>query len=90
LATHKSAIKRHKQSLRRRLGNQRRRTRIKSLTKDLIVAVDAGDRATAEKTLKEAVPVIQKAASAGTIHRNSAARKISRLTRRYNSLPSDQ
>ncbi len=90
MATHKSAIKRHKQSLRRRLGNQMRRTRIKSLTKDLIVAVDAGDRATAEKTLREAVPVIQKAASAGTIHRNSAARKISRLTRRYNSLPSDQ
>ncbi|GBE15037.1 MAG TPA: 30S ribosomal protein S20 [Proteobacteria bacterium] len=90
MATHKSAIKRHKQSLKRRLSNQMRRTRIKTLTKELIIAVDAGDRATAEKTLKEAVPVIQKAASAGTIHRNSAGRKVSRLTRKFNSLPSGQ
>ena len=90
MATHKSAIKRHKQSLKRRLNNQMRRTRIKSLTKEFIVAAEAGDREAAEKTLREAVPVIQKAASAGTIHRNTASRKISRLTRRYNSLPSGQ
>jgi small subunit ribosomal protein S20 len=86
LATHKSAIKRHKQSLKRRLNNQVRRTRIKNLTKDLITAVDAGNRESAEKVLKEAVPVIQKAAAKKTIHPNSAARKISRLTRRFNTL----
>ena len=86
MATHKSAIKRHKQSLKRRLNNQVRRTRIKNLTKDLITAVDAGDRESAEKLLKEAVPVIQKAAAKKTIHPNSAARKISRLTRRFNTL----
>lgn len=88
MATHKSAIKRHKQSLKRRLNNQARRTRIKNLTKDLLTAVEAGDRQTAEKVLQEAVPVIQKAAAKKTIHPNSAARKISRLTRRFNTLQS--
>ena len=86
MATHKSAIKRHRQSRKRRLVNLARRTRIRNLTKELIGAVEAGDKASAEKALGEAVPVIQKAASKGTIHRNAAARKISRLTRRYNAM----
>ncbi|TNF46204.1 30S ribosomal protein S20 [bacterium] len=86
MATHKSAIKRHKQSLKRRLNNQVRRTRIKNLTKDLISAVDAGDHESAEKILIEAIPAIQKAAANKTIHRNAASRKISRLTRRFNTL----
>ncbi len=90
MATHKSAIKRHKQSLGRKVNNQRRRTRIKNLTKDVITAVEAGDREAAESALKEAVPAIQKVASTSTLHRNTASRKISRLTRKVNSLSSDQ
>ncbi|UCF29852.1 MAG: 30S ribosomal protein S20 [bacterium] len=90
MATHKSAIKRHKQSLKRKLSNQQRRTRIKNLTKEVISAVEAGDRGTAEGALGQAIPAIQKAAAKSTMHRNTASRKISRLTRQVNSLKSDQ
>jgi len=90
LANHKSAIKRHTQSLKRRANNQVQRTRIKNLTKDVITAVDANDTETAKKALEEAVPAIQKAAAKGTIHTRTASRKISRLTRRFNSLQSNQ
>ncbi len=65
-----------------------RRTRIKNLTNDVLNAVEAEDHDTAVKALDEAVPAIQKAASKGTIHKRTAARKISRLTLRVNTLQS--
>ncbi len=88
MATHKSAVKRHKQSIKRTLSNQTRRTRIKNLTKDVLSAIEAEDQNTAKKALDEAIPAIQKAASKGTIHKRTAARKISSLTRKVNTLPS--
>ncbi|MFV1956611.1 MAG: 30S ribosomal protein S20 [bacterium] len=88
MATHKSAVKRHKQNIKRRLNNQIRRTRIKNLAKDVLIAVEAEDQDTARKALDEAIPAIQKAASKGTIHKRTAARKISRLTHRVNTLQS--
>lgn len=90
MADHKSAVKRHKQSLKRRANNQVRRTRIKNLTKDVITAADANDAEAAKKALDEVIPVIQKAATKSTIHKRTASRKISRLTRRFNSIQSDQ
>jgi small subunit ribosomal protein S20 len=89
LATHKSAIKRNRQNAKRQLINQMRRTRVKSLTKEVLAAVEAGDRETAQNALGKAVPVIQRAASRGTFHRNTASRKISRLSKRVNTIPSD-
>ncbi|MEE8547582.1 MAG: 30S ribosomal protein S20 [bacterium] len=88
MATHKSAVKRHKQSTKRSLRNQTRRTRIKNLTKDVQSAIEAEDQDTAKKALDEAIPAIQKAASKRTIHKRTAARKISRLTRMVNTLQS--
>ncbi len=88
MATHKSAVKRHMQSTKRSLRNQTRRTRIKNLTKDVQSAIEAEDQDTAKKALDEAIPAIQKAASKGTIHKRTAARKISRLTRMVNTLQS--
>jgi len=64
-----------------------RRTRVKSLTKDVLAAVEAGDRDAAQDALGRAVPVIQRAASRGTLHRNTAARKISRLSKKVNTIP---
>ncbi|MCK5351319.1 30S ribosomal protein S20 [bacterium] len=69
--------------------NQMRRTRVKSLTKEVFAAVEAGDREAAQDALGKAVPVIQRAASRGTFHRNTASRKISRLSKRVNTIPSD-
>jgi len=89
LATHKSAIKRNRQNAKKQLINQMRRTRVKSLTKEVFAAVEAGDREAAQDALGKAVPVIQRAASRGTFHRNTASRKISRLSKRVNTIPSD-
>jgi len=89
LATHKSAIKRNRQNAKRQLINQMRRTRVKSLTKEVLAAIEAGDRETAQEALGKAVPFIQRAASRGTFHRNSASRKISRLSKKVNTIPSE-
>jgi small subunit ribosomal protein S20 len=66
-----------------------RRTRIKSLTKDVLVAVESGNSEEAQKALGKAVPVIQRAAARGTLHRNTASRKISRLSKKVNTTLSD-
>lgn len=89
MATHKSAIKRNRQNAKRQLINQMRRTRVKSLTKEVLAAVEAGDREAAQNALGKAIPVIQRAASRGTLHRNTASRKVSRLSKRVNTIPSD-
>jgi len=89
LATHKSAIKRIRQNAKKQLINQMRRTRVKSLTKEVIAAVEAGDKEAAQNALGKAVPVIQRAASRGTFHRNTASRKVSRLSKRVNTILAD-
>jgi len=86
LATHKSAIKRNRQNAKKQLINQMRRTRVKTLTKDVLLAVESGNHEAAQDALGKAVPVIQRAASRGTLHRNTASRKISRLSKRFNSI----
>jgi len=89
LATHKSAIKRNRQNTKRQLINQMRQTRIKSLTKEVLAAVEDGDREEALRALGKAAPVIQRAASRGTLHRNTASRKISRLTKKVNTISNE-
>jgi small subunit ribosomal protein S20 len=88
LATHRSAIKRNRQNTKRKLVNQARNSRIKSLTKDVLTAVGSGDEKEAKEALNRAIPVIQRSASRGTIHRNAAFRKVSRLSKRVNSMVS--
>ncbi len=86
MANHKSALKRAKQSEDRRLRNRARKTRMKTAIRGLEVAITAGTRDSMLEQLKEAISVIAKTASKGVIHRNTASRKISRLTRRVNAL----
>lgn len=90
MATHKSAMKRNRQNQKRRAINLARRTRIRNLTKEVLQAVDTGDRETAEVALAKAVPVIQRTGATGTLHRNTASRKVSRLTRRVNAMESGE
>ena len=90
MATHSSAIKRNRQNARKRMINQVRRTRIRTLTKEILGAVEAGNPEEAREALHRAIPVIQRAAARGTIHRNAAFRKVSRLTRRVNAIHSEQ
>lgn len=86
MANHKSALKRAKQSEERRLRNRARKTRMKTAIRGLEEAITAGTRDAMLEQLKEAISVIAKTASKGVIHRNTASRKISRLTRRVNAL----
>jgi small subunit ribosomal protein S20 len=86
LANHKSALKRVKQSEKRRLRNKAVKTRVKGVIKDIRQAVEAGNAEEAQKALSIAVPVIDKAASKGVIHKNNAARKVSRLSKHVNGI----
>ena len=85
MANHKSAVKRARQNEIRRLRNKATRTRIKSIVKDVRTSVgDASSEDTKDK-LNTAQSVIDKASKKGVIHKRTAARKISRLTKLANS-----
>ena len=84
MANHKSALKRHHQSLENRDRNRATRSRMKTAVKAAIEAVETKD-ANAAAALSSAVSVVAKSASKGLIHKNTAARKISRLTKRVNA-----
>jgi small subunit ribosomal protein S20 len=86
LARHPSAIKRAKQNERRRLRNLSVKTTVKSSIKKVRAAVEKKDVDEAQKALQKTIPLIQKAKSKGAFHKNTSARKISRLTREVNGL----
>jgi small subunit ribosomal protein S20 len=89
LANHKSAVKRHKQSLKRAARNRSNRTRAKNAVKAVRLAVLEKDVAKAEAAFVRATSVLDKSAGKGAIHRRTAARKISRLARALKSIGTD-
>ena len=84
MANHKSAIKRNRQNAVRRARNRAIRTKMKSYIKRIDTAIEENSVDNAQLALKEAVPVIMKAASKGTLKKENASRKVSRLTKRVN------
>jgi len=86
LANHPSAWKRIRQNEKRRLRNKFYRTRMKTFIKRVREAVSEKDAEQATVRLQEASRIIAKTASKGVIHKRTAARKISRLTRQVNAL----
>lgn len=86
MANHKSAEKRNRQSQVRRLRNRINKTRVKSAIRKVNEAIAAGSAEEAKVALQEAIPIIAKTASKGTIHKRTSSRKISRLTKRVNKL----
>ncbi|WP_309571368.1 30S ribosomal protein S20 [Deinococcus sp.] len=81
---HKSAQKRHRQSLKRRMVNRSRKSTIKTYTKKALETITAGaDTSAADiaAAQSKAESLIDKAAKGSTIHKNTAARKKSRLAR---------
>jgi small subunit ribosomal protein S20 len=88
LATHASALKRARQSERRRIRNVSVKSGLKTHTKRVLQAVESKNREEARKALTHAIPALQKAAAKGVIHKKTAARKISLLTRKVNTLAS--
>jgi len=84
LANHKSAIKRHRQSLLARARNRAVKTRVRNVIKAVRSALVGGDVAAAEAALLTATKVLDKAATKKIIHWKAAARNISRLTTAVN------
>jgi small subunit ribosomal protein S20 len=86
LANHKSALKRHRQSLKRRARNRAVKTRVKNVVKQVREALNSGDREQAQAVLQNATSTLDKAADKGAIHWRTASRKISRLHQAVNKL----
>ncbi len=86
MANHKSAMKRDRQSKVRRLRNRMNKAKMKTVVRRVEDALLAGSEEAAKKALAQAIPVIQKTASKGSIHKRAASRKVSRLTRRVNRM----
>jgi len=85
LANHKSAEKRTRQNEKRRMRNKTLKTRIKHLTKDVRLSSSAGSQEAALTKLDAAKSIIDKAAKKRIIHKKTAARKISRLSKLINA-----
>lgn len=86
MANHKSALKRNRQNQIRNARNTHIRSTMRTLVKQVRTAVAAGDPEAAQAGLAKAVPYIDKAATKGVIHKATASRKISRLTRLVNAM----
>jgi small subunit ribosomal protein S20 len=80
LANHKSAKKRAKQNLVRRQRNRSVKTKLKTLEKKLRAAKESGDDSMME-LMRQNQSALQKASQKGIIHKNTASRKISRLSK---------
>lgn len=80
MANHKSALKRHRQSLLARARNRAVKTRVRNVIKAVRAALVGGDTAAAETALLSATKILDKAATKKIIHWKTAARNISRLS----------
>lgn len=80
-----STIKRVRQAEKHRLRNQSVETKIKTYIKKLEAALPSKDKEGINKILNETIKVISSAASKGIIHKNTASRKISRVTKKVNA-----
>jgi small subunit ribosomal protein S20 len=86
VANHPSALKRHRQSEKRRLRNRAIKTRLRHLVREVRTAVSATDAEAAAKSLANATRALDKAATKGVLHRRNAARRIARLARVVSAL----
>lgn len=86
MANTPSAKKAARKIARRTAVNKSRRSRVRTFLRTVEEAIASGDQAVAAAALKAAQPELQRAASKGVVHRNTASRKISRLASRVKSL----
>ncbi|MBI5181204.1 MAG: 30S ribosomal protein S20 [Nitrospirae bacterium] len=86
MATHKSAAKRTRQALVHRERNRTVISALKTITKKVLTAIENSNLEDAKRSLRLAASTFAKAAEKGIIHKNNAARNISRLTLKVNNL----
>lgn len=82
MASHESALKAHRQNIKRREHNRQLRTRLRSALRDIRAAIDTNDPAQVKDALRQTISLVDKLAGKGLIHRNTAARYKSRLSTR--------
>ena len=85
MAEHKSALKRARQNEKRRLRNKSTKTRVKSIVKSVRLSVSEKSKEEVLSELKTAQSIIDNAAKKGVIHKKTASRKISRLSKLANT-----
>ena len=88
MANHKSAIKRTRQNLVKKLRNSSRKTKLKTVAKKLNETLASNDKTKAEEVLRRITSEISKGASKGTLHKKTASRKISRLSKKVHAMAS--
>ncbi|MCG8595751.1 MAG: 30S ribosomal protein S20 [Kiloniellales bacterium] len=86
MAHHKSAKKRIRRNDRRAAINRARISRIRTYVKNVELAVASGDREAARAALKAAQPELHRGVTKGVLHKNTVARKLSRLSARVKAL----
>lgn len=86
MANIKSAIKRARQNVKLRQHNASARSMFRTYVKNMLKAVESGDKEAALAAFTKAQPIIDKASSKGLIHRNKAARIKSRLVARLKAM----
>ena len=86
MANHKSAEKRHRQTLRRTEVNRSREGRIRTFLKKVELAIASGNKEDAAAAYTAAQPELHRGVGKGVLHRNTVARKLSRLSARIGAL----
>ena len=86
MANTDSARKRIRQTEKRMARNKARKSRVRSFVRKLEEAIATGDKTAAQEAFRAAQPELQRAVTKGTLHANTVARKVSRLSARVKSL----
>lgn len=86
MANIKSAKKRIEISEKRAAANKSVKSGVKTAIKKVYAAIDTGDKEKAAQELRNAISAIEKAQSKGVFHKNTASRKVSRLTIAVNKM----
>ncbi|MEZ5817921.1 MAG: 30S ribosomal protein S20 [Hyphomicrobiaceae bacterium] len=85
----KSAKRAERVTLRRTEVNKARRSRMRTMVRNVETALAEGNAEAAAAALKAAEPVLMRTAQKGVVHKRTAARKVSRLNKRLKALGSD-
>ena len=86
MANHKSAKKRIRRNANRAEINKSRISRIRTFVKRVEAAIASGNKDTAQSALKDAQPELMRGVSKGVLHKNTASRKMSRLSARVKAV----
>jgi small subunit ribosomal protein S20 len=90
LRKNKSAIKRARQAGERRLRNSHVKSTMKTQIKKVIAILGNKDKESLDEIFRKTVSYINRAGSKGVIHKNTASRKVARLSRKIQSVLRDK